>query len=113
LAPAFLPLILPLAILILPLLDLVLAVLRRIRAGESLFKADKSHIHHKLQDLGHSHVGSVLVFYLWTAVISFGGLSLLFIPSREAILIGLVVAIPILLYTIWPVLNSLRKRVTK
>jgi UDP-GlcNAc:undecaprenyl-phosphate/decaprenyl-phosphate GlcNAc-1-phosphate transferase len=88
-------------------------VLRRIRAGESLFKADKSHIHHKLQDLGHSHVGSVLVFYLWTAVISFGGLSLLFIPSREAMLIALVVAIPILLYTIWPVLNSLRKRATK
>jgi UDP-GlcNAc:undecaprenyl-phosphate GlcNAc-1-phosphate transferase len=113
LAPAFLPLILPLAILVLPLLDLLLAVIRRVRAGESPFKADKSHIHHKLQDLGHSHVGSVLVFYLWTAVISFGGLSLLFIPSREAILIAFLVAIPIFIYTIWPVLNSIRKRVMK
>ena len=113
LAPAFLPLILPLAILVLPLLDLLLAVIRRIRAGESPFKADKSHIHHKLQDLGHSHVGSVLVFYLWTAVISFGGLSLLFIPSREAILIAFLVAIPIFIFTIWPVLNSIRKRAMK
>jgi UDP-GlcNAc:undecaprenyl-phosphate/decaprenyl-phosphate GlcNAc-1-phosphate transferase len=94
------------------LLGLLMAT-SALRAGESPFKADKSHIHHKLQDLGHSHVGSVLVFYLWTAVISFGGLSLLFIPSRLAILIALLVAIPIFIYTIWPVLNSLRKRVMK
>jgi UDP-GlcNAc:undecaprenyl-phosphate GlcNAc-1-phosphate transferase len=113
LAPAFLPLILPLAILVLPLLDLLLAVIRRVRAGESPFKADKSHIHHKLQDLGHSHVGSVLVFYLWTAVISFGGLSLMFIPTRDAMFIAFLVAIPIFIYTIWPILNSIRKRVMK
>lgn len=113
LAPAFLPLILPLAILILPLLDLVLAVLRRIRAGQSPFKADKNHIHHKLQDLGHTHVGSVIVFYLWTAVISFGGLSLIFIPTREAVLIALLFAIPIFIFTVWPVLNAFRKRVIK
>jgi len=40
--PAFLPLILPLAILVLPLLDFTLAVLRRLRAGKSPFAADKT-----------------------------------------------------------------------
>ena len=113
LAPAFLPLVLPLAILMLPLLDLLLAVIRRVRAGKSPFRADKSHIHHKLQDLGHSHIGSVLVFYLWTAVISFGGLSLMFIPTQTALLIAVLVAIPITFYTVWPVLNALRKRAPK
>jgi UDP-GlcNAc:undecaprenyl-phosphate GlcNAc-1-phosphate transferase len=110
LAPAFLPLVLPLAILMLPLLDLLLAVIRRVRAGKSPFKADKSHIHHKLQDLGHSHIGSVLVFYLWTALISFGGLSLMFIPAEASLLISVLMAIPITVYTVWPVLNALRKR---
>jgi len=110
LAPAFLPLVLPLAILMLPLLDLLLAVIRRVRAGKSPFRADKSHIHHKLQDLGHSHIGSVLVFYLWTALISFGGLSLMFIPAEAALLIAIILAIPITIYTVWPVLNALRKR---
>ena len=70
LLPAFIPLILPLAILVLPLLDFTLAVLRRLRAGKSPFAADRQHIHHRLQDLGHSHVGSVFVFYIWTALIS-------------------------------------------
>ena len=113
LAPAFLPLVLPFAILILPLLDLLLAVIRRVRAGKSPFRADKSHIHHKLQDLGHTHVGSVLVFYLWTAVISFGGLSLMFIPAATALLIACLVAIPVIIYTVWPVLSALRKRAPK
>jgi UDP-GlcNAc:undecaprenyl-phosphate GlcNAc-1-phosphate transferase len=109
LAPAFLPLILPLAILILPLLDLFLAVLRRMRAGKSPFAADRKHIHHKLQDFGHSHVGSVMVFYLWTAVISFGGLSLLFVTVGMASLIWGLVLIPVLVYTVWPVIQKRRK----
>jgi UDP-GlcNAc:undecaprenyl-phosphate GlcNAc-1-phosphate transferase len=109
LAPAFLPLILPFAILLLPLLDLLLAVIRRVRAGDSPFKADKKHIHHKLQDLGHSHVGSVLVFYLWTAIISFGGLSLVFIPSRAALAIAIVAAIPVFAFTVWPIIRARRE----
>lgn len=109
LAPAFLPLILPFAILMLPLLDLLLAVIRRVRAGDSPFKADKKHIHHKLQDLGHSHVGSVLVFYVWTAIISFGGLSLVFIPSRVALAIAIIAAIPAFLFTVWPIIKARRE----
>ena len=70
LMPAFLPMILPLAILVLPLLDFTLAVLRRLRAGKSPFAADRLHIHHRLQDFGHGHLGSVIVFYVWTLLIS-------------------------------------------
>jgi UDP-GlcNAc:undecaprenyl-phosphate GlcNAc-1-phosphate transferase len=110
LAPAFLPLILPLAILILPLLDLTLAVIRRIRAGKSPFAADRKHIHHKLQDFGHSHIASVMVFYLWTSVISFGGLSLLFISVNLAAIIWGAVLVPVLIFTVWPVIDRRRKR---
>jgi len=110
LAPAFLPLVLPLAILLLPLLDLTLAVLRRIRAGKSPFSADRKHIHHKLQDFGHSHTGSVMVFYLWTAVISLSALALLFIPPELVFALTLLAAVPVLVYTAWPVIERRRKR---
>lgn len=110
LAPAFLPLVLPLAILMLPLLDLTLAVLRRIRAGKSPFSADRKHIHHKLQDFGHSHAGSVLVFYLWTAVISLSALALLFIPAELVLVLSILAGIPVLVYTVWPVIERRRKR---
>ena len=109
LAPAFLPLILPLAILMLPLLDLTLAVLRRIRAGKSPFSADRKHIHHKLQDFGHSHTGSVMVFYLWTAVISLSALALLFISADLVLILTIVVAVPVMVFTVRPVIERRRK----
>ncbi|MCU1635103.1 MAG: UDP-N-acetylmuramyl pentapeptide phosphotransferase, partial [Cryobacterium sp.] len=54
--PAFIPILLPVAILIIPLLDFGLAVFRRVRAGKSPFSADRKHLHHRLLDMGHSHL---------------------------------------------------------
>lgn len=67
---AFIPVILPIAILIVPLLDFAMAVIRRMLAGKSPFSADRKHLHHRLLDMGHGHLRAVLVFYAWTAVIS-------------------------------------------
>jgi UDP-GlcNAc:undecaprenyl-phosphate GlcNAc-1-phosphate transferase len=104
LMPAFLPMILPLAILVLPLLDFTLAVLRRLRAGKSPFAADRQHLHHRLQDFGHGHLGSVIVFYVWTLLISATCLLLFLAPVEWAIAFGSVGTIFSLTYTIWPVL---------
>lgn len=92
LAPAFIPILLPLAILLIPLLDFMLAVTRRIRAGKSPFSADRKHLHHRLLDMGHTHLQAVLIFYSWTAVVSIGVLSFLFVPwgwSLAFIVVGL------------------------
>jgi len=91
---AFIPVILPVAILVVPLLDFGLAVLRRLRAGKSPFSADRKHLHHRLLDMGHSHLHAVLIFYAWTAVASIGVLSFLFMPwwgSLTFLLVGFVV----------------------
>ncbi len=103
--PAFIPLILPLAILILPLLDFTLAVLRRLRAGKSPFTADRQHIHHRLQDLGHSHLGSVLVFYVWTALISFTCLLFFFVVSWLVWVIASIGLVAASVFTVWPVIK--------
>src|SRR5215813_7136486 len=63
-----LPLLLPAAILLIPYTDLLLAVLRRTRAGMSPFAADRKHLHHRMLDFGHSHRTSVLIMYLWAAL---------------------------------------------
>lgn len=67
---SWIPIILPIAVLALPLADLLLAVIRRLRAGKSPFSADRHHLHHKLIDLGHSHTQAAMIFHLWTLVIS-------------------------------------------
>jgi UDP-GlcNAc:undecaprenyl-phosphate GlcNAc-1-phosphate transferase len=72
LVPTLLPLLLPVSILIVPILDLVLAVVRRTRAGRSPFAPDKQHLHHRLLEIGHSHRRAVLIMYLWAALMAFG-----------------------------------------
>lgn len=81
LLPAFIPILLPFAVLIVPLLDFGLAVFRRLRAGKSPFSADRKHLHHRLLDMGHSHFHAVLIFYAWTAVASVGCLLVLLLQD--------------------------------
>jgi UDP-GlcNAc:undecaprenyl-phosphate GlcNAc-1-phosphate transferase len=73
LLPTLLPIILPIAILVVPFVDLVLAVVRRTRAGRSPFAPDKQHLHHRLLEIGHSHKRAVLIMWLWAGLIAFGG----------------------------------------
>ncbi|MDO4716037.1 MAG: MraY family glycosyltransferase [Propionibacteriaceae bacterium] len=72
LLPTVLPIVLPVAIMVLPFLDLILAWVRRTMAGQWWFVADKQHLHHQLIARGHSHRAAVALMYAWTAVISFG-----------------------------------------
>ena len=68
--PTILPLIIPVAIWIIPYTDMLLAVVRRTMKGMSPFDADRQHLHHRLQNMGHSHRQSVLLMYLWAALFS-------------------------------------------
>jgi UDP-GlcNAc:undecaprenyl-phosphate GlcNAc-1-phosphate transferase len=72
LLPALLPLILPIAVLIVPFVDMGLAVVRRTRAGRSPMAPDKKHLHHRLLEIGHSQRRAVVVMYLWAALVAFG-----------------------------------------
>jgi UDP-GlcNAc:undecaprenyl-phosphate/decaprenyl-phosphate GlcNAc-1-phosphate transferase len=68
--PEILPLLLPAALLVIPYGDLLLAVVRRTRAGQSPFAPDRKHLHHRLLEIGHSQRASVLIMYLWAALFS-------------------------------------------
>jgi UDP-GlcNAc:undecaprenyl-phosphate GlcNAc-1-phosphate transferase len=65
-----LPVLLPIAILIIPYADLLLAVVRRTKAGKSPFAADGLHLHHRMLHMGHSQRQTVLLMYLWAALFS-------------------------------------------
>lgn len=59
----------PLLVLGLPLFDTTFAILRRIKNGKPVWKADRSHLHHKLIDMGLNQRQSVLVMYIASAVL--------------------------------------------
>jgi UDP-GlcNAc:undecaprenyl-phosphate GlcNAc-1-phosphate transferase len=66
----FAPLFIPLLILGVPVLDTLFAIVRRASRGRSFATADKGHLHHRLMNLGHGQRRSVLILWLWTALLS-------------------------------------------
>ncbi|EWT02304.1 UDP-N-acetylmuramyl pentapeptide phosphotransferase [Intrasporangium oryzae NRRL B-24470] len=72
---AFLPILVPLAVLLLPLLDMVLAVLRRTLAGQRPWHPDAKHLHHRMLRIGHGHRRAVLILYMWAAIVALGSVS--------------------------------------
>src|SRR5947207_13430197 len=85
-AAAFLiPVVIPLLVLALPLMDVVLAVIRRLRKGAKWYAPDKEHIHHQLLEIGHTHRQAVLLMYLWSAVVGGGTLAITYARNRTTI----------------------------
>lgn len=96
----FLALMSPIAIVaaavFIPVLDLIMAVCRRLAKGQSPFKADKMHIHHRLLDLGHTHRRVVLILYTWCFVVAMSvvGFSAFPVPIASGlVLLGIALAI--------------------
>jgi UDP-GlcNAc:undecaprenyl-phosphate GlcNAc-1-phosphate transferase len=76
------PFLLVVAVMFVPMLDLLLAIVRRTRAGRSAFSPDKMHLHHRLLQIGHSHRRVVLLIYLWVGIVAFGTASTIFFDPR-------------------------------
>lgn len=85
LAPALLPMLIPLAVLAFPVFDLALAVGRRTWAGRSPFAPDRKHLHHRIMEMGHSHRGAVLMLYAWAITIAGTIVAIAFLPIAVAL----------------------------
>ncbi|HMO11115.1 MAG TPA: undecaprenyl/decaprenyl-phosphate alpha-N-acetylglucosaminyl 1-phosphate transferase, partial [Actinotalea sp.] len=99
---AWLPLLLPVAVLLLPLLDMGLAVARRMGRGRSPFHADRLHLHHRMLQLGHSHRRAVAILYLWTALFAFGAASLVQWTTTQTLVGAALGGVVALLLTLGP-----------
>jgi UDP-GlcNAc:undecaprenyl-phosphate GlcNAc-1-phosphate transferase len=77
----FAPLFIPLVILGVPLLDTAFSFFRRVLSHRSFAIADKDHLHHRLMRLGHGPRRTVVILWLWTALLS--GLALVPLYTSE------------------------------
>jgi UDP-GlcNAc:undecaprenyl-phosphate GlcNAc-1-phosphate transferase len=98
---AFLPIVVPLAVLMLPLLDMVLAVVRRTLAGQKPWDADAKHLHHRMLRIGHGHRRAVLILYLWAAIVALGSVSFVIWDGwRPLAVVGAAAVLGVVL-TVW------------
>ena len=94
------PLFIPLVILGVPILDTLFAIVRRARKGGGLATADKGHLHHRLMNLGHGQRRSVMILWLWTALLSGFVLYPAFSQTGDAVVPLGIAAAALMLYTV-------------
>jgi len=100
------PFLLVVAVVFVPALDMLLAIVRRTRAGRSPFSPDKMHLHHRLLEIGHSHRRVVMVIYLWVGIVAMGAASTIFIGPRYSGAVMLVAIVIALVVTVIPLLRT-------
>ena len=89
----------PLLALAVPLADTVFAIVRRISKGQSPFKADKGHFHHRLLRMGLNQ--KQVVSILWGITAIMGLVSILMTGSNPAIKIICTVLVFLITFGVW------------
>jgi UDP-GlcNAc:undecaprenyl-phosphate GlcNAc-1-phosphate transferase len=94
------PLLIPLVIMGVPVLDLAFAVVRRASKRMSPAVADRNHLHHRLERLGHGQRRSVFILWAWTAILSGLVLATVYTEQGDALMPAAVAALAVLLFTV-------------
>ena len=100
-AATILPLLVPIAIMLLPLLDVVWAVVRRTARGQSPFHPDAQHLHHRMLQIGHGHRRAVLILWWWALVVAAGSVSFVVLPGEVAAVGMAILLVVAVVVTLW------------
>lgn len=100
--PAFMPILLPVLVLFLPVLDMLMAIARRLRKGQSPMHPDRMHLHHRMLRIGHTVQGAVLILWGWAALIAFSSMFLLFFRFVDVFIGFVVLSVLLTIATLYP-----------
>lgn len=99
-ASALISLLIPVVIAGVPVLDTFTSIIRRLRSGKPVFKADKQHIHHRFINLGFSQRTTVLIIYGMSIILSI--LAILIAQDRSVMrIVYIVLLIVVVALFIW------------
>ena len=76
-------LVLPLLVLAVPILDTSFVVARRLKHSQPIYTADRSHLHHRVLNIGFTQRRAALTMWLWCASLAGAALATRFVPFRQ------------------------------
>jgi UDP-GlcNAc:undecaprenyl-phosphate GlcNAc-1-phosphate transferase len=73
--PALATLVLPLLVLAVPLIDTSFVVAKRLKHGQPVYVADRTHLHHRFEDIGFSQRRAVVYLWVWCLTLALAALA--------------------------------------
>lgn len=109
-ASALIGLALPFLALGIPIFDTLFSMLRRLLERRSIFSPDRSHIHHRLIDMGlqQRHV----VLFLYTVTLLITALGMFMMVARDSGKLVVLLCVTLLLVLVFRVIGAIRLRET-
>jgi UDP-GlcNAc:undecaprenyl-phosphate/decaprenyl-phosphate GlcNAc-1-phosphate transferase len=80
---ALVALIVPLVVLAVPFLDTGFVVMKRIKYGRPVYRADSNHFHHRFHRIGFSQRRTVIYLYCWSLTMAGIAVALRFVPYSQ------------------------------
>jgi len=90
--------LIPLIAMGLPIIDTLLAITRRIKKGNNIFKADNDHIHHKLIKNGLTHKNAVL--FLYSISVALGIVAFIFAVIKDELIATVLFVLTIAIFIV-------------
>jgi UDP-GlcNAc:undecaprenyl-phosphate GlcNAc-1-phosphate transferase len=72
----------PLVVLAIPIVDTSFVFAKRLKYGQPLYEADRTHLHHRFVNIGFSQRRAAVYMYAWCAILAGAALATRFIPFR-------------------------------
>ena len=76
-------LLFPLLVLAVPIIDTSFVVAKRIKHGQPVYGADRTHLHHRFMNIGFTQRRAVTYLYLWVATLAASALATRFLEFRR------------------------------
>ncbi len=104
--------VVPFLILGLPLFDTIFAILRRLINKKPIMEADRSHLHHKLMDMGFSQKQTAALLYIISILLGISAVVVVKEGAQQAIwfVIAILVAIVVAMFIYSPKSNPESKK---
>jgi UDP-GlcNAc:undecaprenyl-phosphate GlcNAc-1-phosphate transferase len=80
---AVVALLFPLIVLAVPILDTGFVVAKRLKYRQPIYRADRSHFHHRMANIGFSQRRTLAYLYGWTLVMAALALAMRFVPYSD------------------------------
>lgn len=84
-------------ILTVPVTDAIYTMFRRLRKGQSIFKADWGHLHHRLMEIGWGKRRIAIFYWLVSLIL---GIASLFLHGKEKLIAFVAVSIMLLIFMV-------------
>mgnify|MGYP003592473054 CR=1 FL=1 len=89
--------LIPLILMLVPISDVLQVMLHRYRSGKNLFYPDRSHLHHRLMNLGFSTKGILFVMYVYTVVLGLSSILMVSVPPEHSMILFSIILLMLIL----------------